>query len=150
MPFSASRRAGARSIKTAAGGGVFEDAVAAFAQRHLGGHGYVVDPTGNVVGLRPSCKVGDLVIHFPADHAFAGHRVAISSAASERLSRHAHCMRRYPTSSEQVLWQATISSRRGGNWSSRSMGAVTRSERRPHFGHAATGRVSRAETIGVS
>lgn len=65
--------------KCAAGGGVFEDAVASFAQRHLGSHGYVVDATGNVVGLRPSCKVGDIVIHFPADHAFAGHRVVIEA-----------------------------------------------------------------------
>ena len=72
--------------KSAAGGVVFEDAVAAFAQRHLGGHGYVVDATGNVVGLRPSCKVGDLVIHFPADHAFAGHRVVIEAKRDRSYS----------------------------------------------------------------
>jgi len=61
------------------GGGVFEDAVAEFAQGHLGGLGYIVDTTGNVVGLRPNCKVGDVVIHFPRDHAFAGHRVVIEA-----------------------------------------------------------------------
>lgn len=65
--------------RSAAGGGVFEDAVADFTQRQLGGHGYVVEPTGNVVGLRPSCKVGDVVIQFPSDHAFAGNRVVIEA-----------------------------------------------------------------------
>jgi hypothetical protein len=65
--------------RSARGGGVFEDAVAEFTQRSLGGLGYVVDTTGNVVGLRPSCKVGDVVIQFPADHAFAGNRVVIEA-----------------------------------------------------------------------
>jgi hypothetical protein len=65
--------------RSARGGGVFEDAVADFVQDSLGRHGYIVETTGNVVGLRPNCKVGDLVIQFPADHAFAGHRVVIEA-----------------------------------------------------------------------
>jgi hypothetical protein len=65
--------------RNATGGGVFEDAVAELTQRQLGGHGYIVEPAGNVVGLRPSCKVGDLVVQFPADHAFAGNRVVIEA-----------------------------------------------------------------------
>ena len=41
--------------------------------------GYIVETTGNVVGLRPNCKVGDVVIQFPADHAFAGSRVVVEA-----------------------------------------------------------------------
>jgi hypothetical protein len=70
------RREDQRSVR---GGGVFEDAVAEFTQNHLGSGGYIVETTGNVVGLRPNCKVGDLVIEFPADHAFAGNRVVIEA-----------------------------------------------------------------------
>jgi hypothetical protein len=65
--------------RNARGGGVFEDAVAEFVQSHLGGAGYPVETTGNVVGLRPGCKVGDVVIEFPPDHAFAGHKVVIEA-----------------------------------------------------------------------
>jgi hypothetical protein len=61
------------------GGQIFEDAVAEFSQRQLGNHGYLVEPTGCVVGLRPNSKVGDVVIQFPSDHAFAGSRVVIEA-----------------------------------------------------------------------
>lgn len=61
------------------GGGVFEDAVAELIQHQLGGYGYLVEPTGNVVGLRPNCKVGDLVIEFPPDHAYAGSRIVVEA-----------------------------------------------------------------------
>jgi hypothetical protein len=66
-------------LRTSRGGRVFEDAVAEFAQHHLGSHGYLVEPTGNAVGIRPGCKVGDLVVQFPPDHAFAGSRVVIEA-----------------------------------------------------------------------
>jgi hypothetical protein len=66
-------------LRSSRGGGVFEDAVAAFVQAQIGGHGYVVEPTGNVTGIRPNCKVGDIVISFPADHAFAGCRVVLEA-----------------------------------------------------------------------
>jgi hypothetical protein len=65
--------------RSARGGGVFEEAVADFVQSNLGGYGYIVETTGNVVGLRPNCKVGDVVIQFPPDHAFAGHKVVIEA-----------------------------------------------------------------------
>jgi very-short-patch-repair endonuclease len=37
----------------------------------------------------------------------------VSSAAGERLARHARCMRRYPTPSEASLWQAIRGRRLG-------------------------------------
>lgn len=61
------------------GGEVFEESVAEFIQNRLGGYGYIVEPTGNVVGLRPNCKVGDVVIQFPTDHAFAGCRIVVEA-----------------------------------------------------------------------
>ena len=65
--------------RCARGGGVFEDAVAQFVQNELGRSGYIVESTGNVVGLRPNCKVGDVVIQFPPDHAFAGYKAVIEA-----------------------------------------------------------------------
>lgn len=65
--------------RNARGGGVFEEAVAEFVQKEMGRLEYIVDTLGNVVGLRPNCKVGDVVIQFPADHAFAGHKVVIEA-----------------------------------------------------------------------
>jgi hypothetical protein len=72
----ARRREEQRSTR---GGAPFEDLVAAFVQRHFGGQGYVVDATGNVVGLRPNCKVGDVVIELPRDHTFGGSRVVVEA-----------------------------------------------------------------------
>lgn len=68
------------------GGGVFEDVVAEFVQNQLGGHGYIVETTGNVVGLRPKCKVGDLVIHFPKEHLFAESRVVVEAKRDKSYS----------------------------------------------------------------
>ena len=72
--------------RSARGGGVFEDAVADFVQNELGRSGYIVDTTGNVVGLRPNCKVGDLVVQLPADHTFAGHKVVIEAKRDKSYS----------------------------------------------------------------
>ncbi len=69
-----------REEKTAVrGGGVFEDAVSDFIQRQLGAYSYLIDPTGNVVGLRPNCKVGDLVIRFPVEHLFSQSKIVVES-----------------------------------------------------------------------
>lgn len=57
----------------------FDWARACLAQHCFGNHGYVIEPTGNAVGLRPNCKVGDVVVHFPPDHPFAGSRVVIEA-----------------------------------------------------------------------
>lgn len=65
--------------RSSRGGCLFEDAVAEFAQRQLGNHGYLVEPTGSFVGMRPNSKVGDVVVQFPSDHAFAGSRVVIEA-----------------------------------------------------------------------
>ena len=65
--------------RSSRGGGVFEDGVAEFVQRQVGGQGFVVDTTGNVTGLRPNCKVGDIVISYPSEHAFVGCRVVLEA-----------------------------------------------------------------------
>ncbi len=72
----ARRREEARSSR---GGAPFEEAVAAFAQRMIGASGYVVDSVGDTTGLRPNCKVGDVVIGFPREHAFAEARVVLEA-----------------------------------------------------------------------
>ena len=61
------------------GGTVFEDAVIELVQRQIGGHGYVVENTSNIVGLRPNRKTGDGTIRFPEEHAFAGASVVIEA-----------------------------------------------------------------------
>jgi len=72
----ARRREEAQTVR---GGVLFEDAVAEFFQNVLGPSGYLVDPTGNVTGLRPNCKVGDLVVAFPPDHAFRDARIVVEA-----------------------------------------------------------------------
>lgn len=61
------------SNRTAPKGGiVFEDVVAATVQDLIRGSPYVCSKTGNVVGIRESCKVGDFVIRFTDESAWAG------------------------------------------------------------------------------
>lgn len=66
-------------LRSNRGGAVFEDSVAEFIQQLVGRDGYIVDTTGNVTGLRPNCKVGDLTIGFPREHAFAEARVVVEA-----------------------------------------------------------------------
>ncbi len=57
---------------TPRGGTVFEDDVEATVQDFVRGSPYVCSKTGNVVGIRDSCKVGDFVIRFTEESAWAG------------------------------------------------------------------------------
>ncbi|MFP2905227.1 hypothetical protein ACLESD_09255 [Pyxidicoccus sp. 3LFB2] len=64
------RRSGAQ--KTAQGGLDYQDAVIQFIGRQLTGGPYTTQVTANHTGLRTNCKVGDLVVHFSQESAFAG------------------------------------------------------------------------------
>jgi hypothetical protein len=64
-------------LRSSRGGRIFEDAALDFIQEAVGGTGYVIENTSSTAGLRPACKVGDAVIHFPAEHAFHGARVVV-------------------------------------------------------------------------
>ena len=61
------------------GGATFEDAVVGFVEDATRGGTYVVEPTGNTTGKRRACKVGDAVIHFTDESAFAGNRIVVES-----------------------------------------------------------------------
>jgi hypothetical protein len=61
------------------GGSKFEDTVLAFIEHATQGGTYVVEPTGNTIGKRRGCKVGDAVIHFGSESAFAGCRVVVEA-----------------------------------------------------------------------
>ncbi len=58
--------------KSTQGGFDFQDAVIQFIGRQLQGGPYATEVTANVTGLRPNCKVGDLVVRFTQESAFAG------------------------------------------------------------------------------
>ncbi|MBK8997352.1 MAG: hypothetical protein IPM35_16610 [Myxococcales bacterium] len=64
--------------RTSRGGVVFQDAVVETVQHMLGG-AFLVEDTGNVVGIRANCKTGDALITFPPDHGFAGAKVVIEA-----------------------------------------------------------------------
>jgi hypothetical protein len=61
------------------GGLDFEKAVAAFVAEAVQGAPILVEETGSTVGSRRGCKVGDLVLRYSAEHAFAGAALAIES-----------------------------------------------------------------------
>lgn len=63
------RRCDARSTR---GGTTFEQAALRFIQRTVQGAPVVVDSTGDTVGARPSCKVGDQVLRFSGESVYAG------------------------------------------------------------------------------
>ena len=54
------------------GGEQFEDLVLAIVQERVNGGPYVCTKTGNVVGIRDACKVGDFVVRFTEESAWAG------------------------------------------------------------------------------
>lgn len=60
------------------GGATFEDAVIAFITE-MCGDTYIVEPTGSSPGRRKGCKVGDAVIRFGNESAFAGCRVVVEA-----------------------------------------------------------------------
>lgn len=61
------------------GGTTFEAAVVEFAERVTRGGQYIVEATGNTSGRRGRSKVGDAVISFAEESAFAGCRVVIEA-----------------------------------------------------------------------
>ena len=63
--------------RTPDGGRVFEAALAAFISERLRNAPIVIEETGNSVGLRPRCKVGDLVLRHTGEGAFAGAALVI-------------------------------------------------------------------------
>lgn len=65
--------------RSSLGGVLFEDKVVDLVQQQVGSHGYIVENTANVVGIRPNCKKGDAVVHFPPDHAFTGSTIVIEA-----------------------------------------------------------------------
>lgn len=65
--------------KSTHGGATFEDDVLAFVQRVVPASLCTVEGTGSRVGARPHCKVGDAVIRFSEESAFAGAGVVIEA-----------------------------------------------------------------------
>lgn len=63
------KRADAKSTR---GGLDYEEAVLRFVERAVRGAPVTVEATGRTVGARPACKVGDQVLRFTAESAFAG------------------------------------------------------------------------------
>jgi hypothetical protein len=61
------------------GGLDFEKSVAAVVSDAVRGAPILVEETGSSVGARRGCKVGDLVLRYSAEHAFAGAALAIES-----------------------------------------------------------------------
>ncbi|MEQ9075859.1 MAG: hypothetical protein RLP09_18525 [Sandaracinaceae bacterium] len=61
------------------GGFSFEDAVVAFVHDALSGAPYLVEATGNSVGLLPRRKLGDVVVRFTADSAFDGAALVVET-----------------------------------------------------------------------
>lgn len=61
------------------GGLDFEDEVLRFASRVVPAGVCTVEATGSTVGYRPNCKVGDVVVRFGEESAFAGSGVVIEA-----------------------------------------------------------------------
>lgn len=61
------------------GGATFEDGVVAFLENNVRGGAYVVEATGSTTGCVRACKVGDAVISFTDESAFAGSRVVVEA-----------------------------------------------------------------------
>ena len=72
----ARRRADARAPE---GGRVFEVALTAFVSERLRNAPIVVEETSALVGARPRCKIGDLVLRHTAEGAFAGAALVIEA-----------------------------------------------------------------------
>lgn len=61
------------------GGLEFEKAVAEFIGSVVRGAPIAVEETGNTVGARRGCKVGDFVLRYTSEHVFAGAAVAVEA-----------------------------------------------------------------------
>ncbi|AUX42241.1 uncharacterized protein SOCE26_036700 [Sorangium cellulosum] len=70
------KRGDARSAR---GGFNYEEAVLLFVQRTVEGAPVTVDTTGNTVGAKPGCKVGDQVIRFTKESIYAGSALVIEA-----------------------------------------------------------------------
>ncbi|WP_437802511.1 hypothetical protein [Sorangium sp. So ce693] len=70
------KRGDARSAR---GGFNYEEAVLLFVQRAVEGAPVTVDTTGNTVGAKPGCKVGDQVIRFTEESVYAGGSMVIEA-----------------------------------------------------------------------
>jgi len=64
---------------SAHGGATFEESVVQFVADAASGNSYVVEATGGVPGTIPRSKVGDVVVHFTQESAFAGCKVVIEA-----------------------------------------------------------------------
>jgi hypothetical protein len=72
-------------------GGVFQDAVFAFLAQDAQRRGDIVEFTGNCVGQKKNCKVGDVVIHLGPECTAAGARIVVEAKQEARYSiRAAH------------------------------------------------------------
>lgn len=65
--------------KSPRGGATFEAALVSFVEEATRGGAYLVEATGSTTGLRRGCKVGDLVVSFTEESAFAGCRLVIEA-----------------------------------------------------------------------
>ncbi|MFT3695704.1 MAG: hypothetical protein QM831_21380 [Kofleriaceae bacterium] len=70
------------------GGVDFEHAVAEFIGCVVRGAPITVEETGNTVGVRRGCKVGDFVLRYTSEHAFAGASVAIEAKHDASYTEH--------------------------------------------------------------
>lgn len=70
------------------GGLEFEKAVAEFIGSMVRGAPITVEETGNTVGARRGCKVGDFVLRYTSEHAFAGASVAIEAKHDASYAEH--------------------------------------------------------------
>ena len=61
------------------GGFDFEKAVTEVVVEAVRGAPILVEETGSTVGTRRNCKVGDLVLHYAPEHAFAGAALTIEA-----------------------------------------------------------------------
>ncbi len=70
------KRGDAKSIR---GGFAYEEAVLRFVQNAVKGAPMTVDSTGNTTGAKPGCKVGDVVVRFTPESAYAGGALVIEA-----------------------------------------------------------------------
>jgi hypothetical protein len=70
------RRGEAKSTR---GGFTFQDAVARFVSHAVKGAPVVADATGNTVGARPNCRVGDQVVRFTGESIYDGAAVVVEA-----------------------------------------------------------------------
>jgi hypothetical protein len=70
------------------GGVDFEQAVTEFISGVVRGAPITVEETGNTIGARRGCKVGDLVLRYSAEHVFAGSGVAVEAKHDVSYTEH--------------------------------------------------------------